>query len=179
MAFKFFTIPVRDPSAQEAEVNAFLASHRILVADRRFVDAGENSFWSICVDFLSSAAGPPGQPGGRKGRVDYRELLTPADFAVFVKLRDLRKELAQREAVPVYTIFTNEQLAEMARRRMTTPAELETIVGVGDARVAKYGAQFLAASAPARAGHEAGREPDGGDRSVGKPPGRSGPGTPR
>jgi superfamily II DNA helicase RecQ len=54
-----------------------------------------------------------------------------------VKLRDLRKQLAQAEAAPVYTIFTNDQLAEMVRRRLTTLTDLQTIVGVGEARVAK------------------------------------------
>jgi superfamily II DNA helicase RecQ len=53
----------------------------------------------------------------KKGRIDYREILPSEDFLVFVKLRDLRKQMAQAEAAPVYTIFTNDQLAEMVRRR--------------------------------------------------------------
>ena len=72
-------------------------------------------------------------------------MLPPDQFTVFVKLRDLRKQLAQAEAVPVYTIFTNDQVAEMVRRRVHTRADLEGIAGVGDARVGKYGLQFLAA----------------------------------
>ena len=32
---------------------------------------------------------------------------------MFSRLRELRKELAQTEAVPVYALFTNEQLAQM------------------------------------------------------------------
>jgi hypothetical protein len=30
-----------------------------------------------------------------RGRVDYREVLTPEDFAVYARLRDRRKEIAQ------------------------------------------------------------------------------------
>lgn len=75
---------------------------------------------------------------------DYKELLSPEDFAVFVKLRDLRKEIAQADAVPVYAIFTNEQLARMVETRVTSAAGLEAIAGVGDARIAKYGERFLA-----------------------------------
>ena len=69
--------------------------------------------------------------------------MSPTDFAVFARLRDLRKEIAQAEAVPVYTIFTNEQLAQMVQTRTTTKAALEKIAGVGDARIDKYGARLL------------------------------------
>ena len=99
----------------------------------------------LCVDYLPSSTGAPGPAAGRNRRIDYREELSPQAFAVFAKLRDLRKELAQAEAVPVYTIFTNDQLAEMVRRRIASKADLEAIAGVGDARVSKYGPQFLAA----------------------------------
>jgi superfamily II DNA helicase RecQ len=75
--------------------------------------------------------------------VDYRVVLSPADFAVFARLRQARKELAQGEAVPVYTVFTNEQLAQMVQTRATTKAALETIAGVGDARIEKYGLRVL------------------------------------
>ena len=48
--------------------------------------------------------------------MDYKEILKSEDFAVFARLRDLRKEIAQAEAVPVYTVFTNEQLAQLVDR---------------------------------------------------------------
>jgi superfamily II DNA helicase RecQ len=56
----------------------------------------------------------------------------------------LRKEIAAAEAVPVYTIFTNEQLATMVREHVITKGDLEKIAGVGDARVLKYADRFLA-----------------------------------
>ena len=65
-------------------------------------------------------------------KVDYREVLSPEDFAVFARLRQVRKEIAQDDAVPVYTVFTNEQLAQMVQGRATTKAALEKIAGVGD-----------------------------------------------
>ncbi len=63
---------------------------------------------------------------------------------MFSRLRNARKEIAQSEAVPVYTVFTNEQLARMVQGRVMTKAGLEGIVGIGDARVAKYGERILA-----------------------------------
>ncbi|MDA9120080.1 HRDC domain-containing protein, partial [Opitutales bacterium] len=46
-------------------------------------------------------------PSKGRAMVDYKEILEPADFACFVRLRELRKELAKKEEVPAYAIFTN------------------------------------------------------------------------
>ena len=144
MAFKTFTIPIRDSEASEADLNAFLRSHKVLSVDRIWVDQGSNSFWSFCVDYLESAVGSTGSSHRRdRQKIDYRDVLSPEDFAVFAKLRELRKDIAQAEAVPVYTIFTNEQLAQMVQKQARTNAILETIAGIGDARIEKYGARFL------------------------------------
>ena len=45
--------------------------------------------------------------------------------------------------MPVYTIFTNEQLAQMVKARAATKGDLEKIAGLGDARMEKYGARML------------------------------------
>ncbi|OQX16461.1 MAG: hypothetical protein BWK76_11595 [Desulfobulbaceae bacterium A2] len=41
---------------------------------------------------------------------------------MFARLREWRKARAEAEAVPVYTIFTNDQLAEIVRLRCSTQA---------------------------------------------------------
>lgn len=144
MGLRFFTIPVRSADEAQAELNAFLHSKKVLAVERRWVDLGENSFWSVVVDYLEG--GSPSSSRGRgdgRGKIDYREVLNEADFAVFAKLRDLRKQMAESEAVPVYTVFTNEQLAEMVKTRAASKSALEKIAGVGDARIEKYGAKVL------------------------------------
>ncbi|MGE0681674.1 MAG: HRDC domain-containing protein [Candidatus Binatia bacterium] len=142
MKMQFFTIPIRDPQRATDELNAFLASHRVVHTERQFVVDGANSLWSICISYVEGEA-RPASPGKRNQKVDYREILPEADFALFVKLRTLRKELADRDGVPVYTLFTNEQLAEMVRKRTSSLANLGNISGVGAARVEKYGEAFL------------------------------------
>ena len=147
MAYRFFAIPIRDEGSAAAELNGFLRSHRVLAVDRRWVEQGSESFWSFCVDYLESA-GVRHRRAGQERRWAVRRWITgryssPEDFAVFARLRQVRKEIAQAEAVPVYTIFTNEQLAQMVQARATTKAALEKIAGVGDARIEKYGARML------------------------------------
>ena len=118
MAFKFFTIPIRDSQSAEAELNAFLSSHKVLTVERQWVEDGPDSFWALCVDFIPSATSSQRSPG--RAKVDYKEVLSAEDFRLFAKLRDWRKAIAKEEAVPIYMIFTNEQLAEIAQR--TEPA---------------------------------------------------------
>ena len=148
MAFKFFIVPLHDDGAAEHQLNAFLSNHRVLAVDRRWVDQGAASLWCFCVDYLDSASPTPRTAGttrvsGNRQRVDYKELLSADDFLMFVRLRDWRKQAAQAEAVPVYTVFTNEQLAQMIQAKAMSKADLEKIAGVGDARVEKYGAAVL------------------------------------
>lgn len=143
MRFHFLTIPAFDPDAAQDALNAFCAQHRIVASERHFADRGVDSFWAVCVTWVEgSAAAFPAQ--GKRDRVDYREVLGEADFAVYSELRRLRKQLAEREGVPAYAIFTNEQLAAMVQRRVATAQALGAIEGVGEARVVNFGDVFLA-----------------------------------
>ncbi len=162
MAFKLFTVPIHNGEAAEDELNAFLRSHRVLSVEQRWVDQGATSFWSFCIDYLDPAAngGKGSRRSGQRGKIDYRQVLNDADFAVFAKLRDLRKEIAQSEGIPVYAIFNNEQLAKMVQQKARTNSGLEAIAGVGDGRIEKYGDRFLELLS---------QQWDGGDEADGKP----------
>ena len=108
--------------------------------EKQFVANGDNSFWSICVCYAEK----DGDLGAaRRSRIDYREVLAEQEFAVFAKLRALRKTLAEREGLPAYALFTNDQLAAMVQQRATSTTALAAIEGVGKARVEKFGNAFL------------------------------------
>ena len=141
LQYKFFVIPIRGIQEAESEINRFLRSVRVINIRQEFVAHKENSFWSMAVEYLSEDVGKSASESDvkRKSKIDYREVLSPEDFAVYAKLRQWRKEIAGEEAVPVYTIFTNEQLAKIAEKRVITKARLQEINGVGDSRVKKYG----------------------------------------
>ena len=65
---------------------------------------------------VSGVAGPRGSGRGEDKKIDYKAVLSEGAFAVFSLLRDLRKTLAEAEGVPIYAVFTNEQLAKAARK---------------------------------------------------------------
>ncbi len=144
MSLRFFTIPIHGSEVFEQELNQFLASHRVLAIERHVIDAGVNSCWAICVDYLDGAGKQVGTHARTsRNRIDYKTILSPDEFTVFCQLREFRKETAQSEAVPVYAVFTNEQLALMVQRRCQTKSDLQQIEGIGEAKVAKYAERML------------------------------------
>lgn len=139
MPLRFFMIPIHDSESSEPELNRFLSGHKVLSIERHLIDAGINSFWAICVDYLDSSSQQSGrQSGSSRNRIDYKTILSPEEFTVFSRLRDFRKETAQSEAVPVYAVFTNEQLALMVQGCCQSRSDLLKIEGIGDAKVEKY-----------------------------------------
>lgn len=70
--------------------------------------------------------------------------LADIDQALWERLRTCRKRLADEDGVPPYVIFHDRTLHEMAIRRPATLSAMLNITGVGQAKLERYGAQFLA-----------------------------------
>lgn len=66
------------------------------------------------------------------------------DEALFERLRAIRKELAESHQVPPYIIFSDKTLHEMCRQFPATLPDLRKISGVGDAKLERYGSDFIA-----------------------------------
>ncbi|WP_197463733.1 HRDC domain-containing protein [Desulfuromonas sp. DDH964] len=142
--WQFFRVPVNNGAEAAAEFNRFLRGARVLAVHREFVVQGESSYWALAVEFLSEGGVAARRESGKRNKVDWREVLSPEDFALYARLREWRKKVAEEEAVPVYTIFTNEQLAEVAQRRCASAAALAEIDGIGKGRIERYGNNLLA-----------------------------------
>ncbi|MFD0694033.1 DNA helicase RecQ [Paenibacillus sp. GCM10027628] len=65
------------------------------------------------------------------------------DNTLFEQLRLLRREIAQREKVPPYIIFSDSTLREMSEICPTTAAGMLKIKGVGEVKFRNYGMPFL------------------------------------
>ena len=64
--------------------------------------------------------------------------------ALFERLRALRKSLADEHGLPPYVVFHDATLREMAERRPLTLSQFAELPGVGQAKLARYGDQFIA-----------------------------------
>ncbi len=67
----------------------------------------------------------------------------PAHAGLFEALRALRLDLARAEGVAAFIIFPDRTLIDMAERRPQTLDAMRAVQGVGDQKLARYGAAFL------------------------------------
>lgn len=66
-----------------------------------------------------------------------------AKSELFEALRSLRKELATKEKLPPYMIFSDATLTQMATDKPTDLELMKNIRGVGEFKLQKYGEEFL------------------------------------
>ena len=142
MQYKIFNIPVPESEPAVEEMNRFLRGNRIAAVDKQIVSVDNASYWSFCVQYISTTASDSkaySAQGERKEKVDYKNILDAPAFEVFSKLRVFRKQIAENDAVPAYAVFTDAELAEIAGLDVITPKNLLAINGIGEKRVEKYG----------------------------------------
>jgi ATP-dependent DNA helicase RecQ len=65
------------------------------------------------------------------------------DRALWDALRESRRRIAAEQGVPPYVIFHDATLMQMMEYRPTTPDALLGLSGVGQAKLERYGEQFL------------------------------------
>jgi len=66
------------------------------------------------------------------------------DEALFEKLRQLRKQLADEQGVPPYIVFSDVALRQMARSYPQSQADFARISGVGERKLREFGSVFMA-----------------------------------
>lgn len=157
MPFKVISIPISGDAAANEELNEFLRSHKILYVERQLVQTAGGAAWAFCIEYLEDLS--PQNKG--KEKVDYRQILDQESFKRYLTLRDWRREVAEKENVPAFAIFTNDELAELAKFKNLTPADMKSVKGIGEKKVEKYGQQILEVL---KKHHEKGEQTDTGHR---------------
>jgi ATP-dependent DNA helicase RecQ len=76
-------------------------------------------------------------------QISEKNTLQSVDEPLFVALRSLRKELAEKQGVPAYVIFHDQTLMAMAQYRPNTLDQMRNINGVGEQKLSRYGQAFL------------------------------------
>jgi len=64
------------------------------------------------------------------------------DEGLLDKLKKLRKEIAAKESVPAYIVFSDASLRDMCRKKPTSLVQFEGVNGVGSVKLEKYGDIF-------------------------------------
>jgi len=140
MQIKLFTIPIGDSGAAVEEMNRFLRGNKILEVENHLISNANGAYWCFCVryierTFISGSA--------TKAKVDYKQVLDEATFQKFSKLREIRKKVAADEGIPAFAIFTDEELAGLAKLETITEQTMLSVKGIGDKKVERYAKHFI------------------------------------
>lgn len=162
MQIRIFTIPIVTDSSCQEELNQFLRSHKIVDIRSELAVHNGNSFWSFCITYMASGASDESshQRNGRYGKTDYKQELPDEVFKRFVRMRSLRKEIAENEAIPAYAVFTDAELAELAKLEVLDTSSMAKIPGIGKKKIEKYGNAFCMIDYTSTDEHEASGTPD-------------------
>ena len=143
MQVKLFTIPVIGGEKLTEELNAFLRSRKILQTENHIVQSNQGVLWCFCIKYIEDSKS--NKKFTRKEKVDYKATLDEATFQRFNEMRQIRKVIAQDEAIPAYAVFTDAELVEIAKiGAKRSLADVRKIKGIGAKKLEKYGAKFIA-----------------------------------
>lgn len=80
---------------------------------------------------------------GHKGQISAGREIAGGGANLFERLRSLRMEIARKEKVPPYLVFSDKTLTHMCILQPKTREEMLQVSGVGEYKFEKYGKQFL------------------------------------
>ena len=141
MQIKLFTIPVGDGGVAEQELNTFLKANKVLEVENRLVSNDHGACWCFCVRYAESSLPHP-SGADHKTRPDYRKMLDEPTFNKFSALREKRKKAAIDEGVSAFIIFTDEELAALAKLDEVTEKNMLAIKGIGEKKVERFARYF-------------------------------------
>ena len=102
---------------------------------------------TVTVRMRLSTVAPKAERAGAKPSHDSKNARTDgfdeADNDLLDALKALRLSIARDEGVPLYVVFSNATLTEIARRRPKTVDDLLSIPGIGTVKASRYGRLFL------------------------------------
>jgi len=140
MQIKIFTIPIMGGELLTDEMNVFLRAKKVLRVKEHLVNHdSEGVYWCYSVRYVDDVTAAERD----KVKVDFREVLDETTFKRFSALRVIRKRVAQEDAVPPFAVFTDLELAELAKVEILTPEVIKGIKGIGEKKVEKYAHHFL------------------------------------
>lgn len=144
MQIKFFTIPIMGGEKLQEELNTFLRSRKVLQVEQHIINNGQESFWCLAVRYLTGTANHSGSSNAAKKKIDYKEVLDATSFQRFSDMRIIRKKIAVEQAIPAFAIFTDAELAALAKLEgELTLKKLQSVKGVGEKKATKYGHYFI------------------------------------
>lgn len=135
MEIRILTIPF-DPDKeifQDEELTRFLLNKRVKSLRPEFFQINGRPYWSVFIEYETVLS----------QKIPKSDLLDEPQNLLFQRLRQWRKEKAEKEGIPVYIIATNSQLTELVKRAPKSAESLRQIRGFGKKKTDKYGKELI------------------------------------
>jgi superfamily II DNA helicase RecQ len=134
-----------DQANDLTDLNEYLAREKVVQVEKHVVVSNGAAWLVFVVETLRGGAAIGSDARTRRSKV-VDEAVAKLDTdqrVVFDRLRDYRKIASEKENIPAYSVFSNEQLLSIVRERVCTRTALESVKGLGQSRLEKYGAAML------------------------------------
>lgn len=142
MAFEIFCVELPNGGDSLERVNKFMATHVIVSKQQHLMTRDGIPYMMFCLEYIQGGGGASSTPTS-EARADVWNSLTSSEREHFIKLKDLRNQLAEQEHVKPFVIFTNDQLGEMVKGHVTTLEGMKGIHDMGKSRLEKYAPRLL------------------------------------
>ena len=145
MQIKTFMLPVASASQAEEELNRFLRGHRVLQIERHFCP-DNGGYWAVLVEYVDGDPTDMVPPARRKDKQDPTKELTDEERQRYEHFKQVRHQLANKNAIPAYLIFTNEELAILSRIPELSAETIKDVKGIAPTRLKQYIEHFYVVS---------------------------------
>jgi len=119
---------------QDEDLARFLLNKRVKALRPEFFQVNGRAYWTVFVDYETVLS---------EHKETDKDSLDEPQKLLFQRLREWRKETAEKAGVPVYIIATNTELMEAVRHAPTTLEALRQIRGFGKKKVEKHGKEIM------------------------------------
>src|SRR6056297_1598927 len=123
---------------EEKEIKKFLDNKKVIDYDINFFKSNNSYFWTILFVYNKNK-----NRKKVKKNIDIEIEISEKDKKLYERLKEWRLETAREQGIPVYIIFSNNELKRIVNKRPKSKKELKTINGIGDKKTKKYGKEVL------------------------------------
>ncbi|HXK50866.1 MAG TPA: HRDC domain-containing protein [Clostridiales bacterium] len=120
----------------EDELNKFIVNKKINSYKAEFFQNGGATFWTVFLDYENVHS-------SKDNTKAIEEALNEEEKALFGKLKEWRKEAADKNGFPVYVVCNNKEMVELVKNKPVTMEGLRNVQGFGDKKIENYGKEIV------------------------------------
>jgi superfamily II DNA helicase RecQ len=111
------------------DLNSFCINKKVISTKIEFFQDEKSAYWTVFIEYEPVLEKKSNEPTD----------LTEAGRLCYEKLRQWRKETAEKEGIPAYVIAKNSHLGEIVKKEIKTLESLKQLNGFGTKKIEKYG----------------------------------------